>query len=97
MWFVLGALVAAACIFLWRWAKSNNKILSWLDWLLALMVTGGVLMTFETVVGSIAEGEPRAAGLSFLLLGGVTIVLAILLWRRITGTGRKAQKAGLSQ
>lgn len=92
MWFILGVIVTAVWIYVWQWAKTNNKSIKWPEWLLAVLSTVSLLFTMEVVVGSIAEGEPRAAVLSFILLGVTTAIFAVILWRRLVRTEKKVSQ-----
>ena len=83
-WFVIGLIAAIGIFTLWYAKRSEMTPLFWI-----LVVLWGLLLIFSiaivtTFAGEIYPGAVRAATVSTLIFGILTIVTGVLLFRRIS-------------
>lgn len=93
MWLIIGILVGALGVYVWQKLTRECRKLAWYCWALILVGLADLLVTVESVSGSVVEGEPTAA-VRFAMIGGIILILAWgFAWRLIAGKTSPAVKA----
>lgn len=86
-WFLLGLLSAGIVYFLYGFSKKQS--LDWMSWAGLIMGIFSILFSIAWAVGSVLEGEPRAASMGLLMFGLSGIILLTITARYI-GSKRKS-------
>lgn len=82
-WFVIGILVTVGVSYL---MKAKRQAFKTTDWVLLVATVALGLFTIAFVGTMLAEplpGAPRAAGVGALVFGGITVLLSVVLGRRL--------------
>lgn len=80
-WIVLGVLMAAAFLFVFRKFQVPGKMSAG-SWILSVASILWGAFTLAWMASSVAEGEMQAAGMAFLVFG-VILVILIALTRKL--------------
>jgi hypothetical protein len=83
-WFLLGILVAAGAWYLVSTRRQDFKAVDWILFVAALVLGLFTIAFVGTMLSEPLTGAPRAAAVGGFLFGGITIVLAVALGRRLT-------------
>jgi hypothetical protein len=79
-WLILGILLGAGALYLF---KREDVKLAWYDWLILVVALVFYLLAIENYSGSMAELEPRAAGLLLLSFGLPAVILTAIVGVRV--------------
>lgn len=83
LWLILGLLIGVGGFWL---ATRGNLNARWYEWLLAILAVLLALFAIQNYTASLAENEPRAAGLLLAMFGLLALILGIvtgvLVWLR---------------
>ena len=100
LWLILGILIGAGVAYL---ATRNDIKLAWFDWVIGAVGLALALLAVQNYVASLAELEPRAAGillaafgvpaLIFLAAFAARLVRALQLQAAVAPASDKAQAA----
>lgn len=83
LWLVVGVVLGVGGVLLWQRKGSE---LSAVDWVLLVLWLGLLLFSISFTVGFLPEpylNSARAAGVSALIFGGLSLLTGILLFRKI--------------
>ena len=89
-WFLLGFVSAGIVYFLYE--LSRKERLDWISWTGLILGIFAVLFGIAWAVGSVLEGEPRAASMGILMFGLSGIILLTLTARFIAAKKRTLRK-----
>jgi vacuolar-type H+-ATPase subunit I/STV1 len=89
-WFLLGFVSAGVVYFLYE--LSRKERLDWISWTGLILGIFAVLFGIAWAVGSVLEGEPRAASMGILMFGLSGIILLTLTARFIAAKKRTLRK-----
>jgi vacuolar-type H+-ATPase subunit I/STV1 len=89
-WFLLGFVSAGVVYFLYE--LSRKEQLDWISWTGLILGIFAVLFGIAWAVGSVLEGEPRAASMGILMFGLSGIILLTLTARFIAAKKRTLRK-----
>jgi len=89
-WFLLGFVSAGVVYFLYE--LSRKERLDWISWAGLILGIFAVLFGIAWAVGSVLEGEPRAASMGILMFGLSGIILLTLTARFIAAKKRTLRK-----
>jgi len=78
MWLVIGLIVGAALLWLVAFMKSKGMSFKWYEWVIGLIGLALLLFTIQNFFGSLAELEPKAAGMFWLVTGLPAVILLVL-------------------
>ena len=93
LWFGLGGLIVLSIWGLKSYLSKNKLKISWLSWLGTII---GLFLSFFSIawlVTSIIEGESQAAGLGFLIFGGLAFIILALTRKKIIKNNRLKQQS----
>jgi hypothetical protein len=82
-WLIIGVLVSVG---VWYLMKAKRQAFKTTDWVLLVASVVLALFTIAFVGTMLSEpfpGAPRAAGIGALIFGGITVLLAVVLGRRL--------------
>lgn len=83
LWLILGLLIGAGAFWL---ATRGNLNVRWYEWLVAILAVLLALFAIQNYASSLAENEPRAAGILLAMFGLPALILGIvagvLVWLR---------------
>jgi hypothetical protein len=83
LWFLLGIAIVVGG---WYVLKSKRPMFKTAEWVLlaAAVALGLVTIAFvSTMLTEPLPGAPRAAGIGALIFGGITVILGVVLGRRL--------------
>lgn len=84
MWLVIGLLIGAGLLLLVFWTRSRKIVVSWYEWLLAMVGLALLLYSLQNYIASSSGYEPTAPGMFLLVFGLPGAVLlaiaAVLAW-----------------
>jgi hypothetical protein len=86
LWLIVGLLLGVGGVYLWEKKGSEMEVL---DWVFLGLWAGLVLFSIALTVGMFNEpylNAGRAAGISALIFGGLSLISGVLLFRRIFST-----------
>lgn len=95
---IVAAFVAgggAACVGSAR-ARKGQRI-TWYVWLLAALGLVSVLLGCDTLIGSLAEEEAKAAYMGFGLFAIIGLLLGAVAWRLDAASLKKTQRSALAK
>ena len=88
-WFLLGLVSAGIVYFLYGFSKKQR--LDWISWAGLIMGIFSILFSIAWAVGSVLEGEPRAASMG-LLMFGLSGIIILTITARFIRSGSKKRK-----
>lgn len=89
MWVIIGALAVGSAwgiVYTFKNKKAKYTVVTWILLIISILL---ILFAIMWSVSSVAEGEPRAAGMGLLIFGGIGLVLLILSIRKISVDTKK--------
>lgn len=83
LWLIIGVLLGAGVFYLYSEKRDQIATLDWVLvalWALLVLFTVALVTTF---MGELYPGAGRAAMISALISGGLTVILGVLLFRKV--------------
>ncbi len=80
LWFIIGVGATVASIALYQWLTEKKVSLKWWEWLLVAAWTLLLAFSVTAFTTNLGLKETRAAWLSLLIYGGITVIAGALGW-----------------
>lgn len=85
-WFwyvVVGFIMGGTAVYLWYFAKEKAITFKWYEWVLIALAYILFLFGAQTFIGSLGEGETRAAWMAVIFLGVPMIIIGVITYRSV--------------
>lgn len=92
MWVIIGILAVGSAWGIVYSIKDRLAKYTVVSWILIIIGILAILFAIMWSVSSIAEGEPRAAGMGLLIFGGTGLILLVISIRKISVDSKNVKK-----
>lgn len=84
IWFlyvIIGFIMGGGLFYFLSYVKELGLKVKWYEWILIVLILLFFMFLMQTFIGSIQEGEPRAAFLTVVFMGLPIVIFVVLTFR----------------